>query len=206
MDKKILEAGGKNMWTATTTPLARNRVVRTTIASDKGALTFSDVITLWQTNEAFCDFFNQLLADSSFAAFRWETPGVRTQTLSQDFEFVLLDSPGLDRDVEPDAFVEHFTGEPDGVVVFSNLSGDATLVVPNPSATDDCYGHLAAFVRRAPAPQRHALWAAVGETLAKRVSKKPVWLSTAGAGVSWLHVRLDSRPKYYGYQPYADRS
>ena len=30
----------------------------------------------------------------------------------------------------------------------------------------------------------------------------PVWVSTAGAGVSWLHVRLDDRPKYYGYQPY----
>ncbi|MGI9175867.1 MAG: DUF6940 family protein [Rhodothermales bacterium] len=24
-----------------------------------------------------------------------------------------------------------------------------------------------------------------------------MWLSTAGGGVSWLHVRLDSRPKYY---------
>ncbi|MFL6237620.1 MAG: DUF6940 family protein [Thermoanaerobaculia bacterium] len=23
-----------------------------------------------------------------------------------------------------------------------------------------------------------------------------------GAGVSWLHVRLDDRPKYYGYGPY----
>ncbi len=30
----------------------------------------------------------------------------------------------------------------------------------------------------------------------------PVWLSTAGAGVSWLHVRLDDRPKYYGHGPY----
>ncbi len=26
--------------------------------------------------------------------------------------------------------------------------------------------------------------------------------STAGGGVSWLHVRLDSWPKYYGYAPY----
>jgi len=26
--------------------------------------------------------------------------------------------------------------------------------------------------------------------------------STAGAGVSWLHVRLDDRPKYYGFKPY----
>ena len=26
--------------------------------------------------------------------------------------------------------------------------------------------------------------------------------SAAGAGVSWLHVRLDDRPKYYGFLPY----
>jgi Family of unknown function (DUF6940) len=31
---------------------------------------------------------------------------------------------------------------------------------------------------------------------------KPVWLSPAGAGVSWLHLRLDDQPKYYGYAPY----
>ncbi len=35
-----------------------------------------------------------------------------------------------------------------------------------------------------------------------RLNSKPVWLSTAGAGVSWLHVRLDDKPKYYGHAPY----
>jgi hypothetical protein len=28
------------------------------------------------------------------------------------------------------------------------------------------------------------------------------WLSTAGMGVPWLHVRLDDRPKDYGHRPY----
>ena len=64
------------------------------------------------------------------------------------------------------------------------------------------YGHLAAFVRLAPERQRQALWQSVGEAMARRVSTKPVWLSTAGAGVSWLHLRLDDKPKYYGYAPY----
>ena len=38
--------------------------------------------------------------------------------------------------------------------------------------------------------------------LRRRVGVKPVWLSTAGAGVAWVHVRLDDRPKYYGYDAY----
>ena len=84
-------------------------------------------------------------------------------------------------------------------VPVSRMSKDAILIVPQPVAEASAYGHLAAFVRLAPVPQRQSLWSAVGETLGRRVGEKPVWLSTAGTGVSWLHVRLDDRPKYYGY-------
>ena len=37
-----------------------------------------------------------------------------------------------------------------------------------------------------------------------RVGARPIWLSTAGHGVAWLHVRLDSRPKYYLHAPYRE--
>ncbi len=82
------------------------------------------------------------------------------------------------------------------------LGRDAILVVPCSEAPPEAYGHLAAFSRDAPAEQQHAFWKLVGESVASRLSTKPVWLSTAGAGVSWLHVRLDDRPKYYGHAPY----
>ena len=39
-------------------------------------------------------------------------------------------------------------------------------------------------------------------TMEKRISDRAVWLSTAGAGVPALHMRLDDRPKYYHYDPY----
>jgi hypothetical protein len=43
---------------------------------------------------------------------------------------------------------------------------------------------------------------ATGAAVAARLSARPLWLSTSGLGVAWLHVRLDSRPKYYSYAPY----
>ncbi len=30
-----------------------------------------------------------------------------------------------------------------------------------------------------------------------------VWVSTSGDGVSWLHLRIDTRPKYYQHAAYA---
>ena len=110
---------------------------------------------------------------------------------------------GLAPSPDLEAFAEHFAAATEaGVVVLPYLGGDAILVVPCPVVAPSAYGHLAAFVRQAPEPQRQALWQLVGETMARRVGAKPVWLSTAGAGVSWLHVRLDDRPKYYGFGPY----
>jgi hypothetical protein len=115
----------------------------------------------------------------------------------------LLDSPGLARTPDAAAFAEHFRGEVEGgVVEFPNLGKDAFMVVPCPLGPPSAYGHLAAFVREAPEAQQHALWNLVGAAMQRRLGTKPVWLSTAGAGVSWLHMRLDDRPKYYGYAPY----
>jgi hypothetical protein len=163
---------------------------------------FADVVRGWQRDADFRTSFNALLAEAPYETFRWETPAVTTATLARPFEFVLLDSPGLARRPDPEAFAAHFAGAKASVATFPNLGGDAILVVPCPVTEPSAYGHLAAFVRCAPDEQRHALWKVVGEVIAQRVGAKPVWLSTAGAGVPWLHVRLDDRPKYYGYSPF----
>ena len=94
---------------------------------------------------------------------------------------------------------------------FPNLGGDAMLVAPkqDPSAPrgELAYAHLANFVRGAPPEQVRRLWAQVGKSMERRVGAegqagRPVWLSTSGLGVFWLHVRLDRSPKYYTYAPY----
>jgi hypothetical protein len=191
------------MGTARSEELTDVRGLRFAVDLDGRPATCADVLRAWQEDGGFRSLFNAMLADAPYAAFRWETPAVTTTTLVRPFEFVLLDSPGLARRPEPGAFAEHFgEGARRGVVEFRNLGGDAILIVPCPMAEPSAYGHLAAFVRQAPERQRHALWQAVGEAMARRIGSKPVWLSTAGAGVSWLHVRLDDRPKYYGFGPY----
>jgi hypothetical protein len=190
------------MWTTKCEELTEARGQRFSIARDGRQLSFADVVEGWQNDTGFCDLFNDILANAPFEAFRWESPGVTAAIMSQPYQFVALDSPGLACHPDREAFGEHFHKGIDDVVAFKNLSGDAILIVPCPDAGDNAYGHLASFVRIAPPHQRRSLWQVVGRKMARRVSAKPVWLSTAGAGVSWLHVRLDDRPKYYGYEPF----
>jgi hypothetical protein len=192
------------MWGIQREKLSQSRGARFSVTHGSRPATVADVIRGWQADAGFRSQFNGWLAECEYTAFRWETPAVTDKAMSQPFEFVVLDSPGLARRPEPEAFAQHFGSAVDGVATFSNLGGDAVMVVPCPLAEPSAYGHLAAFVRMAPEEQRNSLWRAVGEAMARRVGAKPVWLSTAGAGVSWLHVRLDDRPKYYGFGPYKE--
>jgi hypothetical protein len=194
------------MWSLRSEQLAGGRILKFAIDLESAPAPFAEVLRRWQHDAGFRSFFLTLLADAPFSAFRWETPPITTASTNRPFEFVLLDSPGLAGEPDQDAFADHFgTGAADeGVVSFPNLGGDAILVVPCPSGRKSAYGHLAAFLREAPEAQKHALWRRVGKVTEQQLGRAPVWLSTAGAGVSWLHVRLDKRPKYYGYGPYRD--
>lgn len=88
------------------------------------------------------------------------------------------------------------------MVSFPNLGGDAQLVVPTLINDPSHYAHLATFVRNAPIDQVRAFWQTTAQVYEQKIGKKTVWLSTAGLGVYWLHVRIDARPKYYRFGAY----
>ena len=191
------------MWTQTQQPLPGARGTQVALQHHGQPATFGEVLAAWAGDAAFRAWFTRGLAELPYAAFKWETPALTVETLKQPFAYVALDSPGLARRVDPLAFARFFAGaSADSVVSFTNLGGDATLVVPVPAGPTAHHGHLAAFVRGAPEAQQHALWQGVASAMMRRLGSRPVWLSTAGAGVSWLHVRLDDRPKYYGHAPF----
>jgi hypothetical protein len=115
----------------------------------------------------------------------------------------LHDSPELDVPADPTDFQSYFQSSIE-VVSFKNLGGDATLIVPCPIAKSANYSHIVAFHRSAPPSQQHAFWIAVANAALARIGPLPMWLSTAGGGVDWLHIRLDDRPKYYRHRPWRE--
>jgi len=69
--------------------------------------------------------------------------------------------------------------------------------------------HLAAFLRGAEeshykimANTWHQEWLSRDS---KGLENQLFWVSTSGLGVSWLHVRFDTFPKYYNWHEYKAR-
>lgn len=186
-------------------PLDHGRVLHFRLLLDGQPLSWSGVIRRWQGDESFRRFFISILADVSFPAYFWETQPVTKSTLDQDFEFVIVEArqlAGVPTDKQ--AFASHFSSAQAGssVIEFPNLGGDASLVVPCPLEPLSAYSEIASFARNAPSAQQHQLWKMVAATLERKMGTQPVWLNTSGTGIYWLHVRLDSTPKYYTHAPY----
>lgn len=164
-------------------------------------LSFAQVIASWADVSSFRLHWRDLLRDVPFGAYAWECPPVTEATGSRPFECVFVASPALEElPPEPGAFAAHCHPGCE-VATFPNLGGDAILVAPCPGGGD--FRHLARFTDCATAGQSGAFWQAVGAAMRRRLGDRPVWLSTAGLGVGWLHARLDDRPKYYRHAPYA---
>jgi hypothetical protein len=167
-----------------------------------GEISFRQVFLQWRTDESFRAFWSASLRDVPFDAYCWECPAVTSENSAREFECVFVSSPLLAA-MPPDSspFAGYFRPAC-SVVTFDSLGKDALLVAPCPGKQGENFAHLSSFVATASEEYKSAFWMAVGEALEKRVGARPTWLSTAGLGVSWLHVRLDTRPKYYRHTPY----
>ncbi len=165
-------------------------------------LTNREFIASLSTSEDFILFFNHLLKASSYTGYFWEVKPVNEQTLDQPFEFVLVESARIaQKKPDPRPFMEHLD-KVSLAAAFPNLGKNAQLIAPAISGNPKQYAHIAGFARHAPDAQVLAFWQLVGQEFEQAICPENKWLSTAGFGVNWLHVRIDALPKYYRYQPY----
>jgi len=196
------------MWNAHRQLIGGDRGEIVTIASAGRTLTVADAIAGWRDDGAFRTFFIAELAATAYPAFFWEMPPVQRATLSDPFACALIRGDALARMRADDTdFASYFRADPAPVTSFLNLGGDALLIAPRRMSDADCYGHIAAFARAAPAQQQHALFHLLALKTEERLQGggNRFWISTSGLGVPWVHVRLDSYPKYYQHRPYAAR-
>jgi hypothetical protein len=145
---------------------------------------------------------NQFLQSVPFNAYYWECPPFVYGNMEQPIEFVLVKSESLEKIKGNASPFKGYFQKGELVASFMNLGKNAKLIVPVCHASDLDYVHLAAFVKTAPDAQIDGFWKLVGMETISLVGEAPIWLNTAGLGVHWLHVRIDSTPKYYKHKPY----
>lgn len=88
------------------------------------------------------------------------------------------------------------------VVSFYNLSKTSLLIIPYPKKDKDNkyknYKTLKDFIDNSPKSQQIKLWKKVSSCIKKMLKKNnKIWVSTHGLGIPYLHIRIDTNPKYY---------
>lgn len=169
---------------------------------------YKDAILMLQKDEAFINMVIEILKNCKFKSYFFETPPVQIKVYDKiPFEFVLVDAVRLNNiKSDKNAFQQNFTN--DFTVSFENLSKNALLIVPCPRDMDIIhqYAQLATFVREAKIDEIYSLLKLTALKMDEVVKKnKPIWLSTSGLGVYWLHMRIDTFPKYYTYFEYRNK-
>jgi len=164
-------------------------------------LTQLEAFTLLSSDSIFREELRRVLIAEGPAYF-WECkPTTIKSAQLTAFEFVLTAAPAL-LEIESDrlAFHDKFQAFPGSMTVsFPSFARNTLLVAP---ASSGDYAHLGRFVQNAPVEEFHDLFQHVGKQVLERLSDEPLWVSTSGLGVYWLHVRLDPKPKYYSYADY----
>jgi hypothetical protein len=175
------------------------------------SITYKEFLDKVEKKGIVLNEFIEILQKSKFRTYFFETPKVSRDTLqTTKFEFVLAKAGPLESVAADERTFQDYFGLCDDdrtVTNFENLGRDAMMVVPCPTHEDkQLYSSIAPFMREASSSQVEEFWTTAARVMKEHVRKKskkdPTWMSTSGLGVYWLHLRMDSRPKYYTFSPY----
>lgn len=177
--------------------------IRFNILKNDTLISFQEVFELWESNSDFIEFYVQSIKEFDFKAFFWEHPGLTMQTIVRPYECILQKSENFDSRIINERAFKDYLHTSNYVEDFLNLGKNARLVIPTKQSNAEVYKHLGSFIFHAESLQIQALFNRIGTVVQQEIEKQAmIWLNTAGMGVIWLHVRMDTKPKYYRTKNY----
>ena len=152
---------------------------------------WSEVLSKWESGEVM------KFPSSIKNKFQWNTSVLKNNGDCEYKESFRIepDLPDI-QDFTP--FQEYITQSKNKYVIsFPNLSNDTILIIPTPKRGKN-YATLYHFSNNSSKTQQREFWRKVAIEARKFMnSQGKVWISVHGLGVSYLHVRISNKPKYY---------
>jgi len=160
---------------------ARKKVVKQT--------TWNEIISAWKAGKRLPEVKGSVFWETSVANLGGDSSyKVKTASASAHLPMSLKATPSI--------FRKHLKNKKTPVS-FMSLGNPPTLLVVPPD-TGKNFSHIGTFYKNSTTNEKRALWKKVAVELEKKLAAgETVYVSTHGLGVSWLHVRLSSTPKYY---------
>ena len=182
--------------------LNNSNIIKIKIYKDSIMVTWDQILYLWKNSNKFIKFFIDLIKSTQFDNFFWECPPINLKNIQyQNFECYIINSNNNFGKASDNSFKSYFNENPSKKIIsFYNPSRSCLLIVPCPleEIEKNCYLNISTFIKHAPKPQIYILWKQISTLLKKQLKNNHhIWLNTHGLGVPWLHVRLDTIPKYY---------
>lgn len=104
---------------------------------------------------------------------------------------------GLKQNYKPFKDTFDLTNKKKHCVAKPNLGKDSILVVPTLENSKE-FTNLFFFMKNASLEKQKALWKKVAKEVKKMLKKYDrVWVNSSNLGIHYLHVRIDTKPKYY---------
>jgi hypothetical protein len=163
-------------------------------------------------------------SDISIKSYYFQTPNICS--LDIPIEFVLIKTYSLHmKKADWSKYSEYMNRKPRNrhSLSFINLSGSVMLTIPFNKKKDIRYGHIKDYITYASKEEIYDIFSEIGIQIEihnearrsiniKKSSDQgqcnnkdfcyPLYLSTHGYGVQWLHFRLEESPLYYNYDSY----
>jgi len=144
---------------------------------------------LLQNSKKFRSMCTSVLQSVPYPEYVWYLCKIEKGCETKPFKFIVKQTI-LDCKEDPETFgAKKFKNS---MNIISNLSKNALLLVPK-YIKKGCYTSIANFMRNGPDNQVDDFWKALAEIMTYPIN---AWISTHGHGVCYLHLRIDSKPKY----------
>lgn len=152
---------------------------------------WSEVLSNWESGEIM------KFPSSIKNKFQWNTSVLKNNGDCEYKESFRIE-PNLPDAQDFTPFQEYITQSKNKYVIsFPNLSNDTILIIPTPKRGKN-YATLYDFSRNGSKTQQREFWRKVANEARNFMNiQGKVWISVHGLGVSYLHVRISNKPKYY---------